>query len=187
MLDELEKRDHNDPVLGHKLDLKKIALGGHSFGAGTTLAIAGQNFPGVNVADSRVKCALYFCPPVVGAKLSPEKAYGSIKIPGLLLTGTEDNSPIGDTKAEDRRIPYDNIKAPHQYLVNFIGANHATFGGGRRGMANPKSDFDYLPMISKVSTEFLDANLKGDAAAWKWLDGPEITAYLGKMANFERK
>jgi predicted dienelactone hydrolase len=189
VLDELQRRNQNDPVLKNQLDLGKIALAGHSFGAGTTLAIAGQKFgsagKNLDIADKRVKAAIYLCPPVMG-KAAPEETYGNIQIPGLLVTGTEDISPINDTKAEDRRIPFDGMKSPHQYLVNFVGADHATFGG-RAFRAAKEGDERFHDMTDKVTTEFLDATLKGDASAWHWLDSPEVTAYLGKAAVFERK
>jgi predicted dienelactone hydrolase len=191
VLDELERRNQKDPAFKNHLDLEKIALAGHSFGAGTTLAIAGQTFGSagrnLDIKDNRVKAAIYLCPPVAdAAKSAPEQIYGSIQIPGLLLTGTEDNSPIRDTKAADRRIPFDGMKYPHQYLVNFIGADHATFGG-RSFRAAKDSDEKYHEMIEEVTTKFLDATLKGDASAWRWLDAGGITNYLDKRAIFERK
>jgi predicted dienelactone hydrolase len=187
-LDQLDKRSKTDPVLKGQLDLNKIALAGHSFGAGTTLAVAGQNFGDgkINGTDSRIKAAIYLCPPVGGGKIAPDRSYGSIKIPGLLLTGTEDNSPIGNTTAAERRIPFDGMKAPHQYLINFVGADHAVFGG-RSFRSAKQGDDDFHKMIIEVTTKFLDSNLKGDASASRWLDSSAAKAYLGKMATLERK
>jgi dienelactone hydrolase len=187
VLDELTRRDREDPDFKGQMKLDKIALAGHSFGAGTTLAIAGQNFGGKNMRDDRIKAAIYLCPPVTdGAKNRKGEIYGDIKIPGLLLTGTEDNSPIRETRAEDRRIPYDGMKAPHQFFVNWIGADHSTFGGRAFRQAKP-SDDKFHEQIEGVTTKFLDATLKNDAAAWSWLDGSGVTSYLGKAAMFERK
>lgn len=135
--------------------------------------------------DPRVKAAIYLCPPIMGNAASA-RTYGNIQIPGMLLTGTEDNSAIRATKAADRRIPFDGIKAPHQYLVNLVGADHATFGG--RSFRKPKDTDDrFHGLIDVVTTKFLDATLKNDPSAWKWLDSSEATAYLGKAAMFERK
>jgi len=187
VLDELARRDREDPEFKGQMRLDKIALAGHSFGAGTTLSIAGQNYGGKNMRDDRVKAAIYLCPPVTGqGKTQGEATYGTIKIPGMLLTGTEDNSPIRDTKAEDRRIPFDGMRAPHQFLINFIGANHATFGGSSVRQAR-EGDDKFHEMIQVVTTKFLDANLRDDSAAWNWLDGSGITSFLGKAAMFEKK
>ncbi|HEY9714965.1 MAG TPA: hypothetical protein V6C72_15965 [Chroococcales cyanobacterium] len=186
VIDELEHRNQNDSLLKGKIDLQEIALGGHSFGAGTTLTIAGERFAGRTLEDPRVKSALYLCPPIMGGKQAPDQTYGAIKIPGMLLTGTEDDSPINDTKAADRRIPFDGIRAPHQYLVNFNGADHATFGG-RSFRPAKDSDERFHKMIEQVTTEFLDATLKNDRNAWHWLDSKEAVAYLGSAAVYERK
>jgi predicted dienelactone hydrolase len=186
VLNELERRNQNDPLLKGKLKLSEIALSGHSFGAGTTLSVAGQIYGqrGALAKDERIKAAIYLCPPV--AKGDPEQSYHGINIPGLLLTGTLDDSPINDTKAADRRIPFDHIKGPQQYFVNIIGADHATFGG-RAFRAQTDKDEKFHEIIEKVSTEFLDSTLKGDSTARNWLDSKGITSYLGDAARFERK
>jgi predicted dienelactone hydrolase len=187
-LDELEKRSKTDPALKGQLDLSKIALAGHSFGAGTALAIAGQNFGEgkMNGLDSRIKAAIYLCPPVGSGKSDPDRSYGNIKIPGMLLTGTQDVSPIGNTTAEERRIPFDAMKAPHQYLINFFGADHAVFGG-RSFRLTKHGDENFHRMIIEVTTKFLNSHLKGDASATHWLDSSEAKDYLGKTATLERK
>lgn len=189
VLNELERLNKSDNALKGQMDLSRIALAGHSFGAGTTLAIAGQNFLKTNnrlsLKDKRVKSVIYLCPPA-SKDGTPVEVYGNIDVPGMLLTGTEDNSPIRGTVAEDRRIPFDGIRAPHQFLINFIGADHAVFGG--RGFRLPlKTDAKYQTMIAELTTRFLDATLKGDNESWKWLDSKEVTAYLGETARLERK
>lgn len=186
-IDELTRRNQSDPILSGKADLTKIAIAGHSFGAGTALAVAGQNFgTRGNGTDPRIKAAIYLCPPVgAGSKLNPGRAYGSIKIPGMLLTGTEDNSPIGNTSAEDRRIPFDGISVPHQYLLNFIGANHMVFGGSSFRAPGPNDDRMHA-YIDEVTRRFLDAYLKGDKQAQAFLDGSGMTSFIGSAAKIER-
>ena len=186
VIDELERRNRDDEVLGKQIDLTKIACSGHSFGAGTTLAIAGQVFARGTLADERIKAAMYLCPPINLDRLVKGKTYGSIKVPGLLLTGTEDDSPINDTKAADRLKVFDEISAPHQYLVNIAGANHATFGGGRPQLDTPVT-VKYHEMICKVAGEFLDAALRNDPNAWHWLDSGDAAKYFGNSATYKRK
>lgn len=187
VIDEMARRNQSDPLLKNKMDLNKIAVSGHSFGAGTSLAIAGQNFPsGQKGKDSRVKAAIYLCPPVMGGKIAPDKTYGKIDIPGMLITGTKDVSAIAETKAEDRRIPFDGMSAPNQYLINFEGADHGVFGGRLYRPSN-QGDQQTQQMVDEITTKFLDATLKGDAQAKQWLDSNGITSYLGKAASVERK
>lgn len=190
VLDELQKRNSEDELLEKKMLLDKIAVAGHSFGAATALSVAGQNFPTLKepspLRDSRVRAAIYLCPPVTAKMFTPDLVYSNIRIPGMLMTGTEDDSPIGETNAEERRIPFDGIKSAHQYLINFEGADHAAFGG-RAFRAPKKSDERYHEMIEELSTRFLDAYLRNNGAEEKWLDDGAAAQYLGKEAKFERK
>jgi dienelactone hydrolase len=190
VIDELERRNKSDPLLANRLDLSKIAVAGHSFGAGTSLAICGQNYGTAasprTATDPRVKAGIYLSAPVNlhGRPLSD--VYGQIKVPGLLMTGTEDSSPIGNTDASARRIPFDGITAPHQYLVNFIGGDHAIFGG-RSFRPGKAGDEGFHEQINQIAGAFLDAYLRGDKAAQAWLDGNGATKYFAKSAKFERK
>ncbi len=183
-IDELVKL--NQSGLSGQLNLNEIAVAGHSFGAGTALVIAGQRLvTGQSLADKRVKAAIYLCPPVMGSG-EPRDVYGGINVPGLLLTGTGDNSVIGLTTAGQRRIPFDGMLAPHQYLVTFNGADHAVFGG--RSFRKPQdTDAEFQRMIDKVTLEFLDATLKNDSASWQWLESPQSSAYFGNAAKYEHK
>ncbi len=190
VIDELERKNKTDPLLAGRLDLSKIAVAGHSFGAGTALAICGQNFGTAGnqrtVTDPRVKAGIYLSAPVNLRGRSLSDVYGTVKVPGIVMTGTEDSSPIGETTASDRRIPFDGISAPHQYLVNFIGGDHAIFGG-RSFRPRKAGDEEFHQQINQVAGAFLDAYLCGDKNAKAWLDGDGAKHYFAKSATFERK
>ena len=72
---------------------------------------------------------MFNIPTIMTSQEILDKAFGSVKIPCLHMTGTEDSSPIGETAKEDRRLPFDHSKAPNQYLVIFNGGDHAIFSG----------------------------------------------------------
>ena len=62
-IDQMEKMNREDGPLKKRLDLGRIGVAGHSFGAFTTLAIAGETFvaPGgkeASMGDARVKAAI---------------------------------------------------------------------------------------------------------------------------------
>jgi predicted dienelactone hydrolase len=67
-IDQLEKMNQENGPFKGRLDLKRIGVAGHSFGAFTTLAIAGQKFGGaqrnIPFADPRVKAAIAMSAPV---------------------------------------------------------------------------------------------------------------------------
>jgi predicted dienelactone hydrolase len=185
VIDELTRRNQSDPRLKGKLDLARIAMTGHSFGAGTALAIAGQQFgpSSGSLQDSRIKCAVYFSPPVAAAAAAFPRIFANISVPGFVMTGTEDTSPIGNTTAESRRIPFDAIAHSDQYLVNFNGGDHMIFSG--RLQRNDK-DLFFQPRIVTLSTAFLDAYLRGDEKQKSWLRN-DAQKYLGESAKFESK
>ncbi|MDR3614522.1 MAG: hypothetical protein P4L53_13250 [Candidatus Obscuribacterales bacterium] len=193
VLNELERLNASAGEWHHRLDLTKIGCSGHSFGAGTTMAIAGQNYgfggKKLTINDPRVKAVLYMSPPVNLRGRDPKVVYDSIKIPGMLMTGTEDKSPINDNSAADRLIPFENIAAPDQYLVNFNGGDHMIFSGrnlrGEQGRDAVK-DEHFHALINKLSLAFFDAYLKGDQKQKQWLK-QSAAEYLGNAAEFKCK
>ncbi len=191
-IDHLEETSKTEGRLAKALDLSKIACAGHSFGAGTALAIAGQTYGNqlltqrlLSFKDPRVKAAIYLSPPVNLRARSPEQVYSSIDIPGLLMTGTEDSSPIGSTSPEERLLPFEGIKRSDQYLINFVGGDHAVFGGRSRTLSDGRNE-QVLELIKTSSNAFLDAYLKDDSLRKAWLK-KDCNKYLGTDADFKSK
>ena len=186
VLDQLEKLNQGGSPLSHRLDLTRIGMAGHSFGSWTTMAVAGQTFSqGRSLAEPRVKAAVAMSTPVPRQQ-DFDRAYGSVHIPILHMTGTEDDSPIGDTKAAQRRIPYDHIHGADQYLVTFQGGDHMVFSGRFFQAERPK-DPRFHSLILQGTTAFWDAYLKGDAAARDWLARGGYAAVLGADGKLEEK
>ncbi len=186
-------KDAESPFKG-KVDAGRIGVAGHSFGAYTALAAAGERFPvpgspDQNLADPRVKAALPMSAPVSAkAKRNPAAAFGPIAVPCLHMTGTRDDSPIGNSKAADRRIPFDNMSKADNYLVTFKDGDHMIFSDQGRTPAARPLDPLFHGLIQQASTAFWDAYLKGDASARAWL-GP-AGGFAGNLAangNWERK
>ena len=189
-IDQLEKWNREESPLHHKLDLARLGVAGHSFGAFTTLAVAGQVFiaPGdreTSYGDPRVRAAIAMSSPVPARKETFDRAFGKIKIPVLHMTGTEDYSPIGETRPADRRVPFDHSHGAEQYLLTLTGGDHSVFGGVARGVT-PAKEKQFKELICESSTAFWDAYLKGDAPARAWLTNDFKTA-LGPDGTFEFK
>src|SRR3954468_24824757 len=119
VLDQLERwnKESGHPLSG-KLDMGKIGMSGHSFGAVTTQAVSGQSFPisGTNLTDKRIKAAIAFSPsaPRNGGGDANE-AFGKVKIPWMLMTGTKDTAPIGAVDAKSRRAVFPALPASGKY------------------------------------------------------------------------
>jgi predicted dienelactone hydrolase len=191
-IDQMEKLNKQDdsPFKG-RLDLENIGMAGHSFGAYTTLAVAGQTFVlprggEQQFADPRVKAAIAMSAPVPRNKEQRAKAFSSIKIPCLHMTGTEDTSPINDTTAEERLIPFQHAKLADAYLINFKGGDHMIFSGRGRMRAKP-SDARFQELIRQSAIAFWDGYLKGDAKAKAWLAEGGFEKVMGADGTFEKK
>jgi hypothetical protein len=103
------------------------------------------------------------------------------------MTGTLDDSPIGNSKAIERRVPYDRISGADQYLVTFEGGDHMVFSGRLPGQAAHEKDREFQNLILIGSTAFWDAYLKGDTAAKQWLSGAGFAGALKDDGKFEKK
>jgi len=177
-------RDANP--LSHHLEQSRIAVAGHSFGAWTALAVAGETVAGELLADPRVKAAIAMSPPVTVPQRQEGTAFSSITTPVLYLTGTQDKGAVFNMTAADRRIPFDNVSRAPAFLVVFNGADHMTFARHLRPGA-AASDEKFHTLIAKTSVAFLDAYLRNDATAKQWLIGNGVIQLLGDSASIEKK
>lgn len=188
-LDQLMRwnAEKGHPLFG-RLDLSKVGLSGHSFGALTTQAVSGQRFPLglVNYTDSRIKAAVMFSPSAP-KRGRAERAFGEVKIPWLLMTGTKDTSFINDTDVASRLAVYPALPAGHKYELVLEGAEHSAFGDrplpGDKEARNP----NHHRAILALSTAFWDTYLRGDAAAQAWLDGSGPRSVLEPKDRWQKK
>ena len=185
-IDELAKLNATNSPLRQRLDLDRIGMAGHSFGAHTTLIIAGETMPlAGSLADPRVKAAIPMSSPVPANRARLDELFAGVKIPCLHMTGTKDASPIGDTKAEERRLPFDHCKNSDQFLITFTDGDHMIFSGRERRSGGEK-DARFHELICESSTAFWDAYLRGNAPAKSWLTNA-FKQQLGPDGTFEMK
>jgi len=167
VLDELARRPREGACDLRRADLAHVGMSGHSFGAHTTQAIAGQRFPVAGIAaDPRVKAAIAFSPspPMRG---SDAAAFGSIATPFFSITGTEDVAPITPyITAKDRERPFRAMPPGGKYLLVLGGANHMVFNAqdGLRGPGSTATPHIRDTVIT-ATTLFWRATLLGDADA----------------------
>jgi dienelactone hydrolase len=126
------------------IDGSRIALGGHSDGVDTALAVA-YGKP----KDHRVRAALGFS----GAEISAFTGFsgGPRGVPLLAVQGTADsvNSPSGTY------FYFADAPRP-KYLLKLLGAEHT---------APYQDEQPHLGIVERVSTAFLDRYVKGETSA----------------------
>jgi pimeloyl-ACP methyl ester carboxylesterase len=188
-IDELERLNREAPPFQHRLDLDRLGVAGHSFGAFTALAVAGQVFaPGAKLnstlADPRVKAIIPMSAPVPANKQRLDEAYAGVRIPCLHMTGTRDASPIGETLPEERRLPFDHCRNSDQFLLTFQDGDHMIFSG--RDWLPSRQERTFQKLICESSTAFWEAYLRDDQKAKAWLTN-DFKAKLGTNGTFEMK
>jgi predicted dienelactone hydrolase len=192
-LDQLTRLNREDTAWKGRLDLDHVGMAGHSFGGWTTQAVVGEVFvtptgKEVTLAEPRVKAAIIMSPSPAPAKADQGKAFGSIQVPCLHLTGTKDDGvSITEVKPADRRVPFDHIRKADQYLVIFQEGDHMIFSNARLKRENPARDARLLDLIRMSTTAFWDAYLRGDESAKRWLADKGLREALGADGTFEKK
>lgn len=183
VLDQLERwNSSNDHALAGRLDLNRVGMSGHSFGAVTTQAVSGERFPAASrsLTDKRIKAAIAFSPSSPRAG-DPQQAFGEVSIPWMLMTGTKDTSPIGGADVKSRRAVFASLPPRDKYELVLKGAEHSAFTDralpGDREPRNP----NHHRVILAISTAFWDAFLRGNDGAKTWLqgDGPKLLLQSG--------
>jgi predicted dienelactone hydrolase len=174
VIDQLQRwNERPDHPLGGKLDLEQIGMSGHSFGAVTTLAVAGRRYPlGRSFAEKRIDAFLAMSPQA-GKGLSAERAFTDLAVPILCMTGSEDDSPIDDrVTPESRREVFAALPDGDKYELVFDRGHHFAFSdaGGFRARDRDPS---HHPAIQKISLKFWNAYLKNDEQAKQWLQSDQ--------------
>lgn len=172
------KTNKASPLAG-RLNLNEIGMSGHSFGAVTTEAVSGETFPmvGKRYTDPRIKAAIAFSPspPRRG---SAEKAFGSVTIAWMLMTGTKDVAPIGDMDAASRLKVYPALHGAPKYEMVLYNAEHSAFTDRPLPDDQAPRNPNHHRVILALSTAFWDAYLRGNADARAWLNGPGPRAVM---------
>jgi predicted dienelactone hydrolase len=189
VLDQLEKWNKEaDHALAGRLDLSRVGMSGHSFGAVTTQAVSGQKFALglVNYTDTRIKAAVTFSPSAP-RRGDASKAFGEVSIPWLLMTGTKDTSIVNDTDVTSRLSVFPALPAGNKYELVLEGAEHSAFGDralpGDKEVRNP----NHHRAILALSIAFWDAYLRGNAEAKAWLEGDGARSVLEPKDRWQRK
>lgn len=196
VLDELQRRQQLGDTLALRMDLARIGMSGHSFGAQTTQALAGQRFDvppsaraqAAALADSRLRAFIAFSP----SARSPQAAaqFAAITRPFMSVTGTADGK-VGlglGVEPSLRRVPFEGMPGPDQFLLVLDGADHMLFNGATpaRGSRDEARDARQTALVAEVTTAFWLAYLSDDRAAREWL-ATGAAARLGPAGVFSRK
>jgi len=178
----------DDSELRGRMDLSRVGMSGHSFGAMTTQAVSGQRFSflGPFATEPRIKAAVMFSPssPRRGRA---EDAFGQVGIPWMLMTGTKDVAAIGGISLESRLGVFPSLPPGAKYEVVLNGAEHSAFSERALPGDQEKRNPNHHRSILALSTAFWDAHLRGNADAKAWLSGEGPRTVLEKKDRWQTK
>lgn len=184
-LSEAARRAEAGEAPWTRLRRDAIGMAGHSFGAVTTQALAGERFAtGRSIDEPRLRAFIAFSPSAPRDGRSVHAAFGGIVRPFLGVTGSADGDPLAGTRdGTPRGTVYDGLPTGRRALLWLDGADHATCGGGRppglparalqaRGGQALAREPAHQALAARLSTLWWQAHLAGDETALAALRQP---------------
>lgn len=190
VLDQLDRWNKTDgQTLAGRLDLTRVGMAGHSFGAITAQAVSGQSFGWGNMSftDTRIKAAILFSPSSPRRGRDPKEAFGNVRIPWMLMTGTKDVALISDADVKSRLAVYAALPPGGKYELVLYGAEHSAFTDRALPGDTEKHNPNHHRVILALSTAFWDAWLRENTAARTWLNGDGPRSVLEKDDRWQAK
>ena len=192
VLEQLARLPELAPGLGTRADATRVAVAGHSFGAHTTMLVAGaaralrHDRSAPELADKRPLCFLVLSPQPKGT-IFDEESFAEFDRPMLFVSGSEDRSPLEDFEPARRREAFDGSPPGERWLLWIEGADHGLGGisGAERVLGHDRDDGE-LALVRAATTSFLDAELGRDEAARAWLSRGGL-AFRGARAQLLRR
>lgn len=182
VINQATKWNKTHAVMQGQLDLTRIAVMGHSFGAYTTLAICGATVMrdkldppadpptgNAHLADPRVTIGIALSPQGLGTSRFNEESFSAIDRPLLCFSGTEDKQFRWDGKtqpAETRLTGWALIPPGPRDLLWVANADHMSF------TANPREKMFRSParpttqkLVKAMMLVFCEMHLREDEIA----------------------
>lgn len=181
------KRIHRDAM---RADARRIGMSGHSYGARVTLALAGERVPFAagEFVEPRIVASIAFSPYAPQPATAWPRRFGSIRVPVMSITGTQDRNALMDEGPEVRREPFRHMPAGDKYLLVLRGADHMLFNGQAASRGGPsRGEPDMYEHVRAFTLAFWQAHLKGDPIAKQWLVGMGARSALGTAGELEHK
>lgn len=177
VLDELQRRQAAGDGPWAGVRPHGVGLSGHSFGAHTTLGMAGQRYPdGSRMSEiSEPRLAAFIAlSPTLPATGDAQRAFAAITRPLLCITGTHDDDVVGVGATPERRIGvFSQLPTGRKAQLVLADADHMSFAGqtgpAAAALRRHAQARDLQPahhaLVAAITADWWRAQLLGDAAA----------------------
>ncbi len=183
VLNEVARRAASGDRLWRRVRVDALGMAGHSFGARTTQALAGERFAkGDDLSEPRFKAFIALSPNLRQGRASASERFGAITRPFLCATGTLDEDPFIGGGAQQRTQVYAGLPSGAKAQLLLANADHYSFGGNsepirsglivRRAPQAQEREAVHHALIARMSAHWWRAQLLGDPQAQQALRAP---------------
>jgi dienelactone hydrolase len=163
-------------TFGARVDRRRIAAAGHSYGANTVMLAAGATVQRdgrrLELRDPRLRAAVLLSAPPFYGEDNLKAILRSITLPTLHVTATEDiiRIPGYYSPASDRVAIFEAVGSPVKALAVFEGGSHSIFTN-RAGTGGAELNPKVKTATKELALAFLRRVFEGkDEALARWTD-----------------
>jgi dienelactone hydrolase len=201
ILDQLDLIEEALPQIKGRLDRRRVAVTGHSFGGQTASMLMGADFVDdsgtrIYIPDERVRAGILLASTGAGGDHLTEASarfaclrtagFSDMTTPALVIVGDQDFTwELSSKGAEYHMDPYTCSPGPKSLLTLF-GGEHLLGGvTGFDAAGTTDEDPERVALIQRLSLAYLQSTLyEGDAS---WLEASAAFAELSELGRVEDK
>ncbi len=200
-IDQAEGWSRAHEKLRGRIDLERVGILGHSFGAYTTLVVCGMRpaldwltpvVPpgkglGPDLSDPRVDCGVALSPQGPGEPFFIDASFATLTRPLLGISGSKDRQQMAEP--ENRRRGFELWPPGDKYFLWLTKADHMAFSdstGSSHRMMPSSSRHDAQPLVRAATVRFFRAYLQRDVVARRQLSVKSLQPFCqGEVTTVE--